>query len=208
MGRNEVEEKIAATEARRREAEEELEEKAARLAELEDERGVLLGEAALAERRAGALHDHLAQLQEELVAVERAEAYAAVDAAVRARDAALARGAEAAHQLSAAIEQIEKARMNLAEAHREVRAKDAGTRMTLPPEPNTFDEHWQALAPLVEAELGIQLESKLVEAAARSSNYLVINHLPEHLRELARQRKRELLRGTQARHGRPPGDPP
>jgi hypothetical protein len=185
VDRSEVEAKLAAAETGRREAQSKLEQNAERLAQLEDERNRLLGESA-------DLDGYVEELREQLAVVD--EARRALDDAVRARDAALARGAEAAEALLAAIDALTAARTSLNEAHRQLRKVDIETPKALPPEPSLYDEQWRALAPLVEVELGVQLESELVAAAIRNPSPMVLDQLPEHLRELASQQKRDLQR--------------
>jgi hypothetical protein len=194
VDRKEVEGQLVAAETRRREAQARLEQNAERLAQLEDERNRLLGDTAIAKRGVTDFAERVERLRQQLHAVEVDEARIALDAAVRVRDAALARGAEAAESLLAAIEQLTAARTNLAEAHRQLLTIDVTAPKLLPAEPSVYDEQWRALAPLVEVELGVRLDSELVEAAVRNPNPLVVNQLPEHLRELARQRKRDLQR--------------
>jgi hypothetical protein len=191
--RKTVEQKLASTEARRRDAQAQLEQNAARLAELDEERSVTLGKAKLAEQRAADLEDYLERLRQELAAVEAAEAQQAAQEAVRAREAAVTNAAEAAAQLVVAIERIRSARAKAREAHQRLRALDSRAAKALPPETGEFDEQWRALAPMVEAELNVRLESELVEAAARSSNHLVLESLPEHLRDLAEKRRRDRI---------------
>jgi hypothetical protein len=193
IDRKSVEEKLASTEARRRDAQAQLEQNAARLAELEEERAATLGKAKLAEQRAADLEVYLERLRQELAAVEVTEAQQAAQDALRARDAAITNAAEAAAQLVIAIEGIRSARANAREAHRRLRALDSRAPKALPPEKGEFDEQWRGLAPMVEAELNVRLESELVEAAARSSNHLIRESLPEHLRELAEKRRRDHL---------------
>ena len=200
MNREEVEGKLAALDLRRREVEKRLEQNAARLEELEQERAALVGNSNLAERAAADYQEHLSRLQAELAAIEAREARDAVRAKVHARDAAIEKGAAIAAQLAAALEQLDAVRTDLREAHQQLRAIDAEAPAVLPPEPTIFDDQWRALAPMVEAELGVRLESELVEAAARSTNFLVIDDLPEHLRELARQRKDDLRRAALRRN--------
>jgi chromosome segregation ATPase len=183
--RQEVEQKLAALEEQQRQARAKLQAATERLTELEEERATTLGEATLAERYAADIEANLEQLRQEL-------ARATFQAAIRERDAVLAEASEAAARLAAAIDAIATARDRIGEAQKRLRAIDRRAPSAVPPETSEFNERWRALAPKVEAELGLQLESELVEAAARSPNYLVLQSLPMHLQELARQRQREL----------------
>jgi hypothetical protein len=191
VSREEIAQKLAAAERGRREAEERLRENTERLVEVEHERAAVLGDSALAERALADFDQHLARLAEELAAVEVEEARAAVDQALRRRNDTLDEAANAARQLIAALAAIDEARAEVAEAHRQLRVADRQAA-PVPPEPSIFDEPWHELAPLVEAELGRRLESEAVEAVARSMNGRLIEDLPEHLRELARQRQQAL----------------
>ena len=188
-----VEEKLSILEVRRREAEASLQESVDRLATLEDELAATLGKRKLAERQAADIDEYMERLHRELAAAKVAEARDAVKEAVRVRDVANAEASDAAAELGSAIERIASARDALQEAHKRLRNLDRQAPRTLPPEPCDFDERWRTLAPKVEAELGVRLETELVEAAARSNNYLMVEQLPEHLQELARQRKRDLI---------------
>jgi DNA repair ATPase RecN len=201
--RKEVEQKLAVLQARQQEAQARLNEAAERLAELDEERAVTLGEAQLAERHTVDLAEHLERLQQELAAAEVAEAEDALRDAARVRDAVLAEAAEAADRLATAIDAIATARASVRETEKRLRALDRSARTVVPPETNVFDERWRALAPMVEAELGVRLESELVEAAVRSGNHLSVKSLPDHLQELARQRQRDLMRARTTATRRP-----
>jgi chromosome segregation ATPase len=184
--RQEVQQKLKALEEQQRQARARLQAATERLAELEEERAATFGEATLAERYVADIEANLERLRHEL-------ARNAFQDAIRERDAALAEASEAAARLAAAIDAITTARDRLREAQEQLRAIDRDAPAAVPPETTEFSERWRALAPLVEAELGVQLETELVEAAARSSNYLVIESLPVHLQELAHRRQRELI---------------
>jgi hypothetical protein len=194
VDRKEVERNLAATEKRSREVRARLEHNAARLTELEEERAALLGDSKLAERAAADYETRLHGLREELATVMVREAREEVQQAIRARDAAIAHGANAAAELAAGFQQLAKTRADLRKAHQRLRGIDPEAPRALPPEPAAFKEQWRAVAPMVEAELGVQLETEIVEAAVRSPNFLLIDELPVHLRELARQRKQDLQR--------------
>src|SRR3954452_18581683 len=117
MDRKDVEAQLVSAETRRREAQARLEQNADRLVQLEEERNRLLGDSAIAERGVADFDARVEQLQQQLHEVEANEARAALAAAVQVRDATLARCAEAAESLLAAIEQLTAARSTLAETH-------------------------------------------------------------------------------------------
>jgi hypothetical protein len=188
VSRREIEQKFAAAQRGRLEAEERLRENEDRLAEVEHERAVVLGESAIAQRALADFDQHLERLAKELAAVELEETRASFERALEVRNQSFAAAAKAARQLVAALAAIDDAREAVDEAHRRLRKVDRKAA-PLPPEPSIFDEPWHELAPLVEAELGRRLESEAVEAVARSMNFRLIEDLPEHLRELARQRQ-------------------
>lgn len=196
--RREIEQKLAAAERGRREAEERLRKNADRLAEVEQERAVVLGDSVLAQRAVADFDEHLARLAEELAAVELAEARTVFEQALEVRNQSFVEATKAAGQLVAALASIDEARAAVDEAHRRLRQLDHEPT-PLPPEPSIFEEPWHQLAPLVEAELGRRLESEAVEAVARSMNFLLIEDLPEHLRELARQRQDAIRRSRRNR---------
>jgi len=193
VGRAEVEAKLAEARKRRREAEERLREHEERLEGLEEERELLLGSSALARQALGDLHGYEERLQQELAALQveeqLREAYAET---LRARDNALEQASLAVAAVAAAFEQVDAARADLIEAYRRLRVVAPDAPLALPPEPADFRERWTAIAPLVEQEIGRKLESELIEAAVRSPNYLALEALPEHLRALAMQRRREM----------------
>jgi len=205
VARAEVEAKLVAAQTRRQEAEERLREHAERLQELEEERESLLGSSALARQALADLEEYEKRLQQELTALRIDELRAAFSESVRARDAALEHASLAVSEVAAAFERVDAARAELAERHRRLREVDPGAPRVVPPEPTDFRERWSAVAPLVEQELGRKLESELVEAAVRSPNVLAFQALPEHLRELAVQRRRDVMHAAGKRGDRPPG---
>lgn len=192
MERAEIEAKLAAFTERRRLTEQRLQELADRLAEIEEERGALLGEIALGRRAIADYEEAVDRLQGELIeAARKDEALAALHQAIEVRDSALEEASVAIEQVAAAFGRVDAARDAVVAAHRHVRSVDANAAPGLPPEPVDFRERWSTVAPLVEQELGRRLDSELVEAAVRSSNYLAVESLPEHLREFAQQRWRD-----------------
>jgi chromosome segregation ATPase len=191
--RKHVETELANSAARQRAAQQQLEAAAERLAQMEEERTELLGQSAIAKQALADFETRQRELEAQLVAIEADEARIGLVEAIAQRDRLVERAADAVQGLVAALADVEEARGKVAEAFSRARALDPSTATALPPEPAIFREGWRALAPVVEAELGRRLEVELVEAAVRSPNMLVIEDLPEHLRELARQRKREQI---------------
>lgn len=201
MDRAQVEARLADAEQRRREAESSLAEHTERLEKLEEERAELLGRSQLAKQHISDFDAHLTKLHADLAAIELEEARADFEAAVQHRDDAFRKAADVVDALAAAVEELGRARAQVAEAHRVVEHLDPEEQYAVPSEPSTFKDQWQEAEPLVEAELNASLDSRLVEEAVRNPNPLVIEQLPEHLRDLARRRKREMILAAQrARH--------
>jgi len=190
--RSEIEAKLAAVTERQALTSQRLRVLADRLAAMEEEHEALLGETALAKQEAADSQEYIERLQEELAAATRIEeAQAAFQQAIADRDAALEQASMAVAQVAEALENVERSRETVVEAHSRLRVLTVAPN--LPPEPADFRERWVAVAPLVGQELGRRLEYEIVETAARSRNYLILESLPEHLREVARQRQREYL---------------
>jgi chromosome segregation ATPase len=194
VGRTELEEKLAAAETRRREAEERLREHDERLHELEEERESLLGFSALARQALADLDEYQQRLQHELAELRVAELRQAFADAVRARDDALETAAAAVSGVAAALQRVDAARAELAACHRRLGQAAHGPPPRIPPEAAELRDRWSSIAPRLEEELGRQLDYEMVEAAARSQNRLAFEALPEHLRELAKQRRRDIHR--------------
>ena len=82
----------------------------------------------------------------------------------------------------------------------QVRAKavgkplDAAAGAELEADPEAMGESWDRLSQEVRKRIDERFEDDLVEAAARSPMGNAIRDLPEHLRELARQRRLALMR--------------
>jgi hypothetical protein len=190
MDRAEIERQVAAAERRRRQAAERLAQNEQRLRALEEERAALEGDAVLARRGIEDFGEHLARLHEELRVVEVEEAKHALADAVRGRDQAVGEAAGAVAATLLALEGLQAARAAVQEAEQRLEGLDRDTSSSIPPESDQLDEPWEALVSVVRQESELRLERDLVEAAARSSNALAIEELPEHLRELARQRWR------------------
>jgi chromosome segregation ATPase len=199
VGRSDAEAKLTAAQTRRREAEEQLRQQEERLGELEEERESLIGSTALARQALADLSEYEKRLEQELASLRLEELRVEFAQAVRARDGALERASLAVAELAEALDRVDNARAELLKSHRRLAEAGSGPSPAIPPEPTRFRDRWSAIAPLVEQELGRRLDYELVEAAARSSNRLAFQELPEHLRELAVQRRREVMQAANKR---------
>jgi hypothetical protein len=199
MRRDDLEKRMQTLVERRAETERELHEAEARLAEIEDERNELSGMLALRRRAVEDFAQYERQLRDDLAAVDLEEAHAAVTAAIEARDVAVGDAAKKASELRFAHDLLEQRRRELADAVDALRRLRPPSKVSVPAEPETFEEEWRSVVPLVEQELNRRLESELVAQAARSNNPLDIESLPAHLQALAKERRnqeRRLRRGT------------
>ena len=194
MDRAEAEAKLAEIAARREQAQEKVSENDRRLALLEEQRVELEGQTALARRAITDYEQYLERLHEELVSIEIEEAHSALGAAVAARDRAAQEAADAALRLRSAHQGLQAERQAVEEARRSLLALDRTAQAAVPPEEPAYADAWRDLAPLLEEELDVRLESEIVAAAAKSGNVHEIERLPEHLQVLARERRRELIR--------------
>jgi chromosome segregation ATPase len=194
VDRAEAEAKLTEIAARRAQAQEKVTENDRRLAALEEQRLELEGQTALARRAITDYEQYLDRLQEELVAIEIDEAHSVLAAAVAARDRAAKDAADAARNLRAAHDGLQANRQAVEDARRRLLSLDRSSKTVVPPEEPTYEAAWRELAPVVENELDVRLESEIVAAAAKSGNIHEIERLPEHLQVLARERRRELIR--------------
>jgi DNA repair exonuclease SbcCD ATPase subunit len=199
MRRDDLEKRMQTLVERRAETERELREAEARLAEIEDERNELSGRLALRRRAVEDFAQYERQLRDDMAAVALEEAHAAVTAAIEARDVAVGDAAKKASELRSAHDLLEQRRRELVDAVDALRRLRPPSKVSVPAEPETFEEEWRSVVPLVEQELNRRLESELVAQAARSNNPLDIESLPAHLQALAKERRnqeRRLKRGT------------
>jgi hypothetical protein len=194
MTREELERKLLLAEASLRQAAERLEQAERRLVSVEEERAQILGESALAGRALADFEALVEQSRAELAAIEIREARDVLAEAVRARDRVIQSAATALDEAVATLEVIEQHRAAVAEAQRRLRSLDPDAPAAPPDEPDLLHEPWQRMIAAVRAEIDEELEADLVDAAARSQNPQAINSLPQHLRELALQRRQALLR--------------
>ena len=163
------------------------------LEQLEASQAEAAGRLTLASRAKADLEQRLAQLRDDLRAAEREAAEDAYRQALDARDEAAEEAAAAIGRALATVEDLDRARATLKGAWEEASERGA----TLPDasdEPVVYAEEWARLEQLVRSRAEWQLERDLVDAAAASPLGNAIQHLPAHLPQLARQRRRALLR--------------
>jgi hypothetical protein len=201
MAQSEIEQRVRAAEDRIRDATARLTESTARLAKAEEEllaveerRDKLAGEAVISRRAIADFERVLEQSHEELSALHIDLARQTFDKAVEARDLALREAASALEWIRKVFEQLDSRRAALEQAERELRAVDSEASFSIPPEPGLLDAAWEGVIPLLRERLNELLETDLVEAASASLRPNAIDELPEHLRELARQRRSERIR--------------
>jgi chromosome segregation ATPase len=172
-------------------------------------------EAALKERRDGlmegrqAIADAQAHIEQKRTELERAiarEARESFEEVMRERDAAAASLADAIELLLERFAELDRSQDAARAAWPHAHAADAVDRISqtqMPRElevPEVMREPWERLCREIRDRIGEQFEDELVDAASRSPLGSAVDDLPVHLRELARQRRRALLRG-----GREPG---
>jgi hypothetical protein len=201
MAQSEIEQKLRAAEDRIRSAKARLAESTARLAKAEEElltveerRDKLTGEAVINRRAIADFQRVLEQSHQELSALHMDLARQTFDKAVEARDLALREAASALEWITKVFEELDSRRAALEQAGRELQALDSEATFSIPPEPDLLDAAWEGVIPLLRARLDERLEIDLVEAASVSLRANAIEELPEHLRELARQRRTERIR--------------
>jgi chromosome segregation ATPase len=199
MSRDDVERRMRVAEATLQQAAERLETTEKRLGELDQEREAVVGESEIARRAFTELEQAMADLREELVAVEREEARQALADAVEERDATIEQTAAALEAALALLEQVDRRRQAVAEASERLVALEPRApkgRAMAPEEPDTLHEPWQRLVTVVKDQLDDELETEIIDAAARSNAPYAINALPEHLRAVAMERRRKLQRAA------------
>ena len=155
----------------------------------------MLGASELTRRAIVDVEEKMEQLREELAAIQLLEqTRESLAIAVQERDEAIARAAAGFEAAVSLLAEVEAKREAVVQAHEQLRSLDPSVARVAPDEPDILHEPWQLLAAAVKAELEEQLESDIVEAAARSHLPSAINALPQHLRVLALQRRNELQR--------------
>jgi chromosome segregation ATPase len=151
------------------------------------------GRLSIAARAQADLEQRLAQLQGARREAERAEAEQTFRGAVAARDRMADEAAEAIASAVTAIANLQEARAAIEYARNAGAAVGAEIPKAPPGEPPAFAEQWSRVEQIVRDEANLQLESDLVEAAAKSPMGNAIKDLPAHLQHLAHQRRRTLL---------------
>lgn len=163
------------------------------LDELEGRRNEAAGRVAIARKAATNYAARLEERRQALAHALEAEAQARLLEAVEARDDAANRAAEAIAHLIASFERLEAARAATAERVEETESH-SGRPAEVGPEPVELEQEWTRLIDFVRRRAQLRLDDELVEAAASSPTGFEINKLPQELRMIARQRRRELLR--------------
>ena len=189
-----AEDRIREATARLAEATSRLAQAEAQLSEVEEQRRTIAGETAISRRAISDFEKLLEESRRELAALHVREARQTLDEAVEARDLAVREAASALEWIKTALQQLDERRAAAAQAEKELRAIDPEASITIPLEPELLDPAWDAVIPLVRARLEERLETDLVEAAAASQRANAIDELPQHLRELARQRRNQRMR--------------
>jgi len=161
----------------------------ARLQELAEQQDVTRGEMSIAQRAVADLTDEISRLQQAVAEAEVDEARERLAAAVRRRDDGAAEAAAAIDNLLTLLEEIEEHRRAVMETQKELRAVTSTPGPPPPPEPSVLDEPLGRLEAFVVARSDARLMEDAVTAAAKSPSGFGINKLPEHLQELARQRR-------------------
>jgi hypothetical protein len=198
-----VEDRIREATTRLAEATTRLERAEDQLAGIEEQRHTLAGEAAISRRAIADFQELLENSQRELAALHTQEAHHKLDRAVEARQLAVREAASALEWIKTALEQLDARRTAVAQAREELRAIDPEARLAIPPEPELLNAAWDALIPLLRTRIDERLEIDLVEAAVASQRANAIEELPQHLRELARQRRNQRMReALQRQHGK------
>jgi hypothetical protein len=169
------------------------------LERLEASQAEAAGRLALASRAKADLEQRRAELHEALRTAERDAAEDGYRQALAVRDKAAEEAGAAINRVLAAVENLDQARAALQGAWDEASKRGAKLPDASPGEPAVYVEEWARLEQLVRNKAEWQLERDLVDAAAMSSQGNAIQHLPAHLQQLARQRRRALLGVAPAR---------
>jgi hypothetical protein len=183
---------------------------AVRATEEEDRSALDTLEAQLSELRygltlaRGALEAHQKQLDEKRAELEEAvaqEAQERFEQVKRERDAAGAALAKAAELLLERLAEFDRSQDAARGAWATAHARDAADRgadlrcpSEITAEPEVLSEAWDRLCAEIRNRINERFEDELVDAASRSSLGGAIDELPLHLQELARQRRRAIVR--------------
>jgi chromosome segregation ATPase len=163
------------------------------LDELEGRRNEAAGRVEIARQAVTNYGERLEERRHALARALEAEAQARLLEAVEARDDTANRAAEAILHLIASFERLDAARAATAERVAETEPH-LRSRAEVGPEPEELEQEWTRLVDFVSRRAQLRLDDELVEAAASSPSGFEINKLPQELRVIARQRRRELLR--------------
>jgi hypothetical protein len=163
------------------------------LDELEGHRIEAEGRLAIARQAATNYAGRLEERRQALAHAIEVEVQARLLEAVGARDDTANRAAEAIAHLIASFERLDAARAETAERVEEAEPH-LGRRAEVGPEPPELEQQWTRLIDFVSRRAELRLDDELIEAAASSPSGFEINKLPQELRVIARQRRRELLR--------------
>lgn len=194
MKRDEAERRLELAEANLRQAAERLQGAEQRLMDIEDQRTQILGESELVRRSIADFESLAEKCRAELAALKLEELRGQLAKAVEARDQIIAEAADALGSAVALLGEVDGHRAAVKEAHKKLRSLDPAAGRAAPEEADVLHEPWQRMVSLVRTELDEELESDIVEAAARSDAPHAINSLPQHLRILATERRREIQR--------------
>lgn len=197
MSREDLEEKLHQAEETLQQAAARLQGTEKRLESLEQERAAALGEAEIARRTMSEIDRVMTDLRGELASLEIEEARQALAEAADGRDNVVAEAAAALERAVRLLEEVETHRAAVVEAHERLtslnRSSRTPGRAVVPEEPDLLHEPWERLVAFVKDRLDEQLESEVVDAAARSNAQpYAINALPERLRAVALERRRKL----------------
>jgi chromosome segregation ATPase len=174
------------------------------MAELDRRKEEAVGAVSLAQRAISEL-EH--RLEEQREALARGEHIATLRRELAARAADRDRAAHAVADTVAALlahlDELAAGREAVVAAHAALRTVgNVGDADDLHPEPGALHEQWERLLDRIRSDLGHEIESRLVEAAARSPLGNAIDDLPAHLRVLATERRRTLIRESSLRRER------
>jgi hypothetical protein len=198
MNRDEVEQQLASATEQRQHALTRLQAAEAKADELAEQQNAIRGEVSIAQRAVAEFTDHIARLEQAVAELRIDEAREAVAAAVRVRDDTAAEAAETVDAALTLLDQLEEHRHAVADAAKRLRTVTPTPGPAPPTEPSVLDEPLQRLEAFVRARSDQALLNDVVDAAATSPLGRGIPDLPEHLQELARQRRKRYIQQSRA----------
>ena len=188
---NELEREVAELSEALREAATREREYGQLLDELESRQTETVGRLALARQQVTDFEARLTARQADLEAARTEAAQATFERTIAGRDAATLAAAADINALLVKLNDLETWAEQLAEIKSSLGRE--GVSVEIAAEPDEFVDAWRTLSQFVRSKLEEKLEDELLEAAIRSANATAaIARLPEHLQELARQRRREI----------------